>query len=123
MASKQPVTPQRRKVLVRRWMAAFALAVLIPLTLGSTMIVLHGLPFFVFRSAGTGVTPDADTNLGENFGPGQPDAPKPHHPLDLGPCRTRVVHIYKPVRAQITIRTCIIGEQDARHARHAAKPR
>jgi hypothetical protein len=44
---------------------------------GTVELFLHGAPFFVFRSQGTGAT---NVGLQENQGPGQPDAPGTHHP-------------------------------------------
>jgi hypothetical protein len=66
--------PDLRKRAMRRWRRIFAVALLIPLAGGSTMIGMHGAAFFVFRSAGTGESPDSF--LAENQGPGQPDAPR-----------------------------------------------
>ncbi len=43
---------------------------------GTIEVFLHGGPFFVFRSQGTGAT---NVGLQEDQGPGQPDAPGTHH--------------------------------------------
>jgi hypothetical protein len=53
-----------------------AALVLFALTAGTTEVALHGLKFFVFRSAGTGET--SGSGLQENQGPGQADAPGVH---------------------------------------------
>lgn len=53
-----------------------AALILFALASGTTEVALHGLSFFVFRSAGTGETPGS--GLQENQGPGQPDAPGAH---------------------------------------------
>lgn len=58
-----------------RWRSAFVGIILLVVVLGSIMIGQHGVSFFVFRSGGTGQSPDSFLN--ENQGPGQPDAPKP----------------------------------------------
>ena len=64
-----------RKRALRGWQLAFAALLAVVLGTGTAMIVQHGYDFFVFRSAGTGQSPDSFLN--ENQGPGQPDAPKP----------------------------------------------
>jgi hypothetical protein len=67
--------------LTRRVIAALVLFAVIS---GSTEIALHGFSFFVFRSAGTGATPG--NGLGEDQGPGQPNAPRAHrHPTGHKP--------------------------------------
>jgi hypothetical protein len=53
--------------------AAFISMALISTASGTVEILLHGFPFFVFRSAGTGTTPSG--GLQEDQGPGQPNAP------------------------------------------------
>jgi hypothetical protein len=60
--------------MMRRWRGVFFLIILFVIVLGAVMIGKHGIKFFVFRSAGTGQSPDSF--LSENQGPGQPDAPK-----------------------------------------------
>jgi hypothetical protein len=62
---------------MRRISVAAAALVLFVAVSGATEIGLHGLRFFVFRSAGTGAT--NGNGLQENQGPGQPDAPGTHH--------------------------------------------
>ncbi len=57
--------------------AAFIGLSLLSAATGTTEIFLHGFPFFVFRSAGTGGTPSNGRQ--EDQGPGQPDAPGAHH--------------------------------------------
>lgn len=59
---------------MRGWVLALALLILIPLVGGTTMLIMHGPAFFVFRQAGVGQT--SGDGLTENQGPGQPDAPK-----------------------------------------------
>ena len=60
---------------VRRWLAVFALVILIPVTTAAVMLGQHGFSFFVFRASGIGES--GDSNLAENQGPGQPAAPLP----------------------------------------------
>jgi hypothetical protein len=81
-ADQSTATPARRP----RQHAAMRLTVIVLAALflaavisGATEIALHGYSFFVFRSAGTGATPDNGRK--ENQGPGQPDAPGAHHLL------------------------------------------
>ncbi len=57
--------------------AAFIGLSLLSAATGTTEMILHGFPFFVFRSAGTGGTPG--TGRQEDQGPGQPDAPGARH--------------------------------------------
>jgi hypothetical protein len=57
--------------------AAFIGMALISTASGTVEILLHGFPFFVFRSAGTGTTPSG--GLQEDQGPGQPNAPGSRH--------------------------------------------
>jgi hypothetical protein len=63
-----------RKTAMRRWRLVFAAIIVFVISAGSFMISQHGFSFFVFRSAGTGESPDSF--LSENQGPGQPDAPR-----------------------------------------------
>lgn len=70
--------PPPRVAAMRRWRWIFIALVLVPLVGGITGIVMHGLPFFVFRQAGVGQT--SGDGLTENQGPGQPGAPAPGHP-------------------------------------------
>jgi hypothetical protein len=77
MAPLRSLASQKYKSM-RRWRRIFAIALLVPLVIASTMIGIHGIAFFVFRSAGTGESPDfaGSSALTENQGPGQPNAPK-----------------------------------------------
>jgi hypothetical protein len=75
--ARRPHGPPRQLVAIRVAAAATAALCLFALTAGTTELVLHGFPFFVFRSAGTGET--GSKGLQEDQGPGQPDAPRPHH--------------------------------------------
>ncbi len=62
---------------MRKTAVVFATLFALAVAGGLTELGLHGLHFFVFRSAGTGAT---DNNgLQENQGPGQPDAPAAQH--------------------------------------------
>jgi hypothetical protein len=71
------VKPKARQAVAMRGMAILTAAlVLFALTAGTTEVALHGLKFFVFRSAGTGET--SGSGLQENQGPGQADAPGVH---------------------------------------------
>jgi hypothetical protein len=78
---KSPVTvpggPPRQLRAARAVVAAIAGLLLIGVASGTAEVFLHGMPFFVFRSAGTGGTPGS--GLQEDQGPGQPDAPGAHH--------------------------------------------
>jgi hypothetical protein len=57
--------------------AAFIGLSLLGAVTGTAELFLHGFPFFVFRSAGTGGTPSNGRQ--EDQGPGQPDAPGARH--------------------------------------------
>ena len=70
--AKHRRTASKQKVM-RRWRLFFIAVIAFPLISGVVMVHLHGFQFFVFRSAGTGESPDS--NLSENQGPGQVDAP------------------------------------------------
>jgi hypothetical protein len=69
---RKPVDSRVR--YLRRWWLALAVCVAIPVALAAVMIAQHGPAFFVFRSGGTGQSPESA--LSENQGPGQPDAPR-----------------------------------------------
>ncbi len=71
----KPNGAPRQLVAARAAAVAAAALVLFALVCGVTEVALHGLPFFVFRSVGTGET--GPNGLQEDQGPGQPDAPKP----------------------------------------------
>jgi hypothetical protein len=75
LPARRPQGPPRQLVAMRVAAAAAAALFLVPLTAGTAELVMHGFPFFVFRSAGTGET--GANGLQEDQGPGQPDAPKP----------------------------------------------
>lgn len=62
---------------MRKVTTAFVVLSLVGVTSGAAEIKLHGLSFFLFRNTGAGAGNSRDLN--ENQGPGQPDAPKPHH--------------------------------------------
>lgn len=79
-------TRPRQYVAMRRVVVAFAAMMLLAVTAGATEVGMHGYPFFVFRSAGTGAT--SANGLQEDQGPGQPDAPRAHrqsHPAHKRP--------------------------------------
>jgi hypothetical protein len=76
-APAKPAARPRQYHAMRLTVSAVVALCLFAATAGATEIALHGFPFFVFRSAGTGAT--AATGLQENQGPGQPDAPGAHH--------------------------------------------
>ncbi len=91
--ARRPQGPPRQLVAFRAAAVATAALLLIALTAGITEVALHGFPFFVFRSAGTGET--GSGGLQEDQGPGQPDAPKPtptHIKVQPSPHRTVTVH-------------------------------
>jgi hypothetical protein len=69
----------RQARVMRKVVAAYAVLSLIGGTTAAVEIRLHGLSFFLFRNAGTGAGNPGD--LDEDQGPGQPDAPRPHHPV------------------------------------------
>jgi Family of unknown function (DUF6338) len=71
----KPKGTPRQLVAARVAAVATAALVLFAVAAGTTEVALHGLPFFVFRSIGTGET--GPNGLQEDQGPGQPDAPKP----------------------------------------------
>jgi hypothetical protein len=56
---------------------AFVALSLVGAISGSAEIAAHGFSFFLFRNTGAGA--GNPQNLTENQGPGQPDAPSPHH--------------------------------------------
>jgi hypothetical protein len=62
---------------MRKVVSALAVLALTGVTGGAVEVGLHGFAFFIFRDAGAGA--GNSQNLNENQGPGQPDAPKPHH--------------------------------------------
>jgi hypothetical protein len=73
----QPATARPRQyAAMRAVLAVVAALVLFAVTAAATELGLHGYPFFVFRSAGTGATPSGGLN--EDQGPGQPHAPRAH---------------------------------------------
>ncbi len=72
----QPAVRPRQYSAMRLVAAAMIGMLVIALSAGSTELALHGYSFFVFRAAGTGVTPG--NGLQEDQGPGQPDAPGAH---------------------------------------------
>jgi hypothetical protein len=65
-----------------RMIAALVVLSLIGVGGAATEIRLHGLSFFVFRNVGAGAGNSRD--LEENQGPGQADAPGPHHQAPHG---------------------------------------
>jgi hypothetical protein len=71
----RPKGTPRQLVAARVAAVATAALVLFAVAAGTAEVALHGLPFFVFRSIGTGET--GPNGLQEDQGPGQPDAPKP----------------------------------------------
>jgi hypothetical protein len=73
--SKRPARP-RQYTAMRVCATAYVTALVLALAAGATEVALHGFPFFVFRSAGTGATPNS--GLKEDQGPGQPDARGAH---------------------------------------------
>ena len=78
LAAKPPAKPKGRQVrAMRKVAAAFVVLTLAGVTTGAVEVELHGFSFFLFRNAGAGAGNSRDLN--ENQGPGQPDAPKPHH--------------------------------------------
>jgi hypothetical protein len=76
----KPGGPPRQYAAMRLTRVVTAALLLFAVITGTTEIGLHGYSFFVFRSAGTGSTPNSGLN--ENQGPGQPDAPGAHHRLN-----------------------------------------
>lgn len=62
---------------MRKVVIAFVALCLVGVGSGAAEVALHGFGFFVFRNAGAGAGNSRD--LGENQGPGQPDAPSAHH--------------------------------------------
>jgi hypothetical protein len=74
--------------------AAIAGLLLFGAASGTAEIILHGMPFFVFRSAGTGGTPGS--GLKEDQGPGQPNAPGAHH--HTAPRHQQKAHHHRPAR-------------------------
>jgi hypothetical protein len=67
----------RQARAMRKAVAALVVLSLTGVTAGAVEIKLHSLSFFLFRNTGAGAGNPGD--LEENQGPGQPDAPKPHH--------------------------------------------
>jgi hypothetical protein len=91
-ARSAPEGRPRRLVAIRVAAVATASLVLFAVIAGTTEVALHGFPFFVFRSAGTGET--GPNGLKEDQGPGQPDAPRPapsHVKVRLSPHSTATV--------------------------------
>ena len=76
----KPGTRRRQYAALRLARIAIAAMFLFAVIAGTTEVALHGFKFFVFRSAGTGSTPDS--GLKEDQGPGQPNAPGAHHQLN-----------------------------------------
>jgi hypothetical protein len=74
--AQTPTARPRQYAAMRIVVAAVAALVLFAVMAGATELGLHGYPFFVFRSAGTGATPSGGLN--EDQGPGQPHAPRAH---------------------------------------------
>jgi hypothetical protein len=74
--AQTPTARPRQYAAMRMVVAVVAATVLFAVTAGATELGLHGYPFFVFRSAGTGATPSGGLN--EDQGPGQPRAPRAH---------------------------------------------
>jgi hypothetical protein len=73
----RPDTRGRQARAMRKAVAALVVLSLTGVTVGAVEIELHGFSFFLFRNTGAGAGNSRD--LDENQGPGQPDAPKPHH--------------------------------------------
>ncbi len=73
---KRPGERPRQLRAARAVVVAIAGLLLLGVASGTAEVLLHGMPFFVFRSAGTGGTHDGPE---EDQGPGQPDAPGAHH--------------------------------------------
>ncbi len=92
--SPSPSSSQRQRKAMIWWRRVFALMIAIPLVLALIMVTQHGPAFFVFRSAGTGFSPDFDGSkaLTENQGPGQPDAP---------PVLTRTASVHRHVQLHV----------------------
>ena len=59
---------------LRAVLACSAVLAVTAVALVTVMIMMHGPVFFLFRSAGTGATPE-DGGLAEDQGPGQPREP------------------------------------------------
>jgi hypothetical protein len=78
-ARKTSNTKGRQARAMRKVAAAAVVLSLLGAATGAVEIELHGLSFFLFRNAGAGAGNSRD--LDEDQGPGQPDAPKPHHPV------------------------------------------
>jgi len=75
---KRAATGKSRQLSAwHKMIAALVVLSLVGVAGAATEIGLHGLSFFVFRNAGAGA--GNARNLNENQGPGQPDAPGPHH--------------------------------------------
>ena len=95
---KSPVTVPgerpRQLRAARAVVAAIAGLLLIGVASGTAEVFLHGMPFFVFRSAGTGGTPGSGVQ--EDQGPGQPDAPGAHH--HTAPRHHQQDHHVRPAR-------------------------
>lgn len=73
--------PKNRQVnAMRKVMASFVILFLIGIATGATELMLHGGPFFIFRSNGSGASV---TGPEEDQGPGQPNAPGAHHGADV----------------------------------------
>jgi hypothetical protein len=92
--ARRPEGRPRQLVAIRVAAVATAALFLFACVAGTTEVALHGFPFFVFRSTGTGET-GRNGGLQEDQGPGQPDAPKPapsHIKARLSPHRTVTVH-------------------------------
>jgi hypothetical protein len=70
-------TKGRQARAMRKAAAALVVLSLTGVTAGAVEIQLHGFSFFLFRNTGAGAGNSRD--LEENQGPGQPNAPKPHH--------------------------------------------
>lgn len=73
----KPASKGRQARAMRKAAAALVVLSLTGVTAGAVEVKLHGLSFFLFRNTGAGAGNPGD--LEENQGPGQPDAPKPHH--------------------------------------------
>lgn len=71
-------TKGRQARAMHKAVAALVVLSLAGVATGAVEIKLHGFSFFVFRNTGAGAGNSRD--LEENQGPGQPGAPKPHHP-------------------------------------------
>jgi hypothetical protein len=78
----KPGGPSRQQRAAKIVMISFLSLFALGTVSGTVEMFLHGAPFFVFRSAGTGATPGDGTQ--EDQGPGQPDANHhaviQHHP-------------------------------------------